>query len=649
MAVKAMSEIVDYIKNYLKNDKTGSAIMLVGAWGSGKTYFLQHELVDALKEEKFETAVVSLYGKQAISEINKDLYLELRIKKALNKFKRRKKCNTSDNNLEPKKSSGKPLVNSKVGGWFKKNAAEVGRTVFTLGKTIASGVAGYFNVNVKISGEDLYRLYKSIDLSNKLIVFEDLERSGVDVFEILGYVNNLVEQDGAKVLLIANEDEIIKRLSGKSVLDDIKKSANNSETKTERDVPYTLLTKYREQKEKTIGDTIVYKPNKPVAISNILASFNNKYLDRCLNEFSLEDERGIIHEIIRIMNKLESDNLRAIIYACQKTTDLINYCDVELNLNYFKRIFLGIVAFSLRLKKDNALVWTCGSKSPAELGTDKFPLYEFCYNYIKSQMISVSQIVEHSDAFLKEEELKQKKAAYSNAFDEIYGFPTNEQAKLEAAIKEIYELLVKKDSVPLNVYGTLANYLIAVKPIVDIPEIIDKCKEQMLANISMSEVDDALISNLTYHDGVQLWDAYQIEEYNIYKQNLLRAATDRKNVRLISAVTPDDWESIIKDIDNNLDRYIGSGSVFGRLNIPSLLGYLKQTDANALNNFRGCVMAIYRPINIKEFLRSDRENLIILRDGVNEIIDNKSAEDKVCLLQFEWLRKELEQIIDKLQ
>lgn len=172
--------------------------------------------------------------------------------------------------MEPQKSSGKPLVNSKVGGWFKKNAAEVGRTVFTLGKTIASGVAGYFNVNVKISGEDLYRLYKSIDLSNKLIVFEDLERSGVDVFEILGYVNSLVEQDGAKVLLIANEDEIIKRLSGKSVLDDIKKSANNSETKAERDVPYTLLTKYREQKEKTIGDTIVYKPNKPVAISNIL-------------------------------------------------------------------------------------------------------------------------------------------------------------------------------------------------------------------------------------------------------------------------------------------------------------------------------------------------------------------------------------------
>ena len=264
-------------------------------------------------------------------------------------------------------------------------------------------------------------------------------------------------------------------------------------------------------------------------------------------------------------------------------------------------------------------------------------------------MISVSQIVEHSDAFLKEEELKQKKAACSNVFDEIYGFPTNEQAKLEAAVKEIYELLVKNDSVPLNVYGTLANYLIAVKPIVDIPEIIDKCKEQMLANISMSEVDDALISNLTYHDGVQLWDADQIEEYNIYKQNLLRAATDRKNVRLISAVTPDDWESIIKDIDNNLDRYIGSGSVFGRLNIPSLLGYLKQTDANKLNNFRGCVMAIYRPINIKEFLRSDRENLIILRDGVNEIIDNKSAKDKVCLLQFEWLRKELGQIIDKLQ
>ena len=56
----------------------------------------------------------------------------------------------------------------------------------------------------------MQKLYKSIDLSGKLIIIEDLERSGIDILEILGYVNNLVEQDGVKVLLVAKEDELIQ-------------------------------------------------------------------------------------------------------------------------------------------------------------------------------------------------------------------------------------------------------------------------------------------------------------------------------------------------------------------------------------------------------------------------------------------------------
>ena len=39
---------------------------------------------------------------------------------------------------------------------------------------------------------------------------EDLERSSIDIIEVLGFVNNLVEQDGVKVLLVANEEEIIQ-------------------------------------------------------------------------------------------------------------------------------------------------------------------------------------------------------------------------------------------------------------------------------------------------------------------------------------------------------------------------------------------------------------------------------------------------------
>ena len=603
-------ELIEHIKNYLENDCSQTAMMLTAGWGHGKSYFIKNDLLPALNAgDSNRGIIVSLYGCSSIKDLSKALYLEVRASCLSKKSE--------------KLSAGKIIA-----------------------KTIVKGVASFFNIDLSVSQEDLDDLYQSIDLTSKLVIIEDLDRSNLDIFEVFGYVNNLVEQDGAKVLLVANEEAIINRI-------DAYNNATNSSVNDGSEIKTTnkneLTKKYREQKEKTIGDTVLFESDKFTALSNILNSFDNVYLKRCLNEYPVEDKKGIIYSIIEIMDTVKCENLRAIMYACQKVKELVDKCKLELDLNFFKRVFLSITAFSLRLKMDSTLEWKYGVESPAELGTAKFPLYRFCYDYVKFQSVLASQIADYQNAFIVEEDKKQKQKRFADVFNEIYNFATNKQTKLEEAIKEIYKLLADGNSVPLEVYGRLANYLIAVKPIVDIPEIIDKCKEQMLANISMSEVDDALISNLTYHDGVQLWDADQIEEYNIYKQNLLRAATDRKNVRLISAVTPDDWESIIKDIDNNLDRYIGSGSVFGRLNIPSLLGYLKQTDANALNNFRGCVMAIYRPINIKEFLRSDRENLIILRDGVNEIIDNKSAEDKVCLLQFEWLRKELGQIIDKLQ
>ena len=41
-----------YIKNYLKNDKTRSAIMLTAPWGTGKSYYIENNLKNFLKDNK---------------------------------------------------------------------------------------------------------------------------------------------------------------------------------------------------------------------------------------------------------------------------------------------------------------------------------------------------------------------------------------------------------------------------------------------------------------------------------------------------------------------------------------------------------------------------------------------------------------------
>ena len=78
-----------YIENYLKNDKTKSAIMLIAPWGMGKSYYIQNSLIPHLEQggDK-KCVVVSLYGLNG-SEINLEMaYInfvkarELGVKKA---------------------------------------------------------------------------------------------------------------------------------------------------------------------------------------------------------------------------------------------------------------------------------------------------------------------------------------------------------------------------------------------------------------------------------------------------------------------------------------------------------------------------------------------------------------------------------------
>lgn len=76
-------ELTAYIKNYLENDKTRSAIMLTGAWGSGKSYYIQNVLTNELNKCNHDVAIISLYGLKTIAELNKSIYLELRAKKTL--------------------------------------------------------------------------------------------------------------------------------------------------------------------------------------------------------------------------------------------------------------------------------------------------------------------------------------------------------------------------------------------------------------------------------------------------------------------------------------------------------------------------------------------------------------------------------------
>lgn len=226
-------EIIKYVRHYIEQDQTHSAIMLSADWGTGKSHFIQHDLIPHLaldkddqfkdKEKKHNCIVVSLYGLTQLSDISKSIYLEVRTSKI-------KKWVSAISNKIPKR--------------LRIASQEVISIGSGIGKTILKGVAGHSGVDLNISDKDLKKIFKSIDLSGKLLIFDDIERTKINILEFLGYVNSLVEQDGIKVLLVTNEAEIFQ-FQSENVVQSTEGQPN-------------LAEKYRKIKEKTISDTIQF-------------------------------------------------------------------------------------------------------------------------------------------------------------------------------------------------------------------------------------------------------------------------------------------------------------------------------------------------------------------------------------------------------
>jgi hypothetical protein len=591
-----------YIENYLKNDKTKSAIMLTAPWGMGKSYYIQNCLIPHLEDttEK-KCVVVSLYGLNDTKEISKAIYFETRAKIACAK-------------------------NEKV---------QAGKI---FGKTIIKGALSVAGIDLSLNEDDLEKLYSSIDLTNQLIILEDLERSGISIKQVLGFVNNLVEQDGAKVLLVANEKEIkdFKQITTKD---------NKGEEKTKW--VYTEETEeYLKIKEKTVSDTILYLCDYDEAIKSILNLYSETKIARLFKPKTASDSLLITNDIRTVMADVGDYNLRSFIFACQKTADIFSNYTEELDVEFLKHVFLGNVAFSLRVKDNDDLKWE-KDMSPNQLGTSKYPLYEFCKEYIKYQELNYDDIKSAQEAFLEQKEYEKKQRETNTALSILYDFPTQKSSILGVAVDKVLEELKDGNTIPLIQYGKLANYLVAVKMLLEKPEIIDECKNVMLTNIKEDiKKDNKVLDRLRFHDSFALWDRQQQEEYNEFIQKLSKAFQDNTLVNLATDDPVAYLENLSKFMCDKESDIRQSKKLLNNIDLDKLLIGLEKATAEQVSGFREGILSIYRVANIRDFLPDDKEALDKLKIGVQQLLNGGKGADKVVRLQYSWLLNNLDKVLE---
>lgn len=601
-----ISEYNEYIKNFLENDNTKSAIMLTAPWGAGKSYYIREELVPFVKNKLGKMCVcISLYGLKNIDEVSKALYLEVRF----GKFDRNNEKHT---------------------------------TTKVIGKTIVKGVASFFGINLDMDDSSLQELYDSVDLSGKLIILEDIERSDIDIIQILGYVNNLVEQDGVKVLLVANEQEFLSRESHKHNNTEEKKIQKAVDSITDRELPLTIKAKeYLRKKEKTVNDTIPFETNKHEALKNIISLYFENKVAQCLLE------EIYINAIINTMKEVESDNLRAILYACQKTLDIITICGNELDCDFIKSMLGGIIAYACRLKKGESVRWESDINSPVNLGTAMFPLYRVCYQYMNSHYLYLDELIQTQDSYLRQKKLKEVENDFNKHFCVLRNYYYNSEEDVSNAVTHIKNLLSMKDGVSFSEYGALANYLIAVRDCISNTLDVDECKRLMLKNISEYDVDQSVESDIMYSNGIALDTEEQANELAAFKEKLVYEINTKKE-RIFQNNSIDDMKKFIIYADSNKSKFTGKGGFLKEIDIDDFIDSLKKCNAKTISDVRRIFLEIYAPMNIGEFLYADKDNLVVLKRELETLRDSFDGYDKIQKKQIGLFIGSLENIIQKL-
>ncbi|SDD54676.1 KAP family P-loop domain-containing protein [Paenibacillus sp. CF095] len=306
-----MDDLEKAINDYLKTKETTYALLIDGRWGSGKTYFIQNKLMRRIEviehkplhdegirngQSMYKPVYVSLFGLESISDLEKEIFLAI--------------------NPSVKENQEKLIIGK-----------QLGRIALNV-----SSAFGFRVGNTDISLQPFIKAWTDNLDTEVVLFFDDIERCRINYVELFGFLNKLIEQDGIKTLLIADEEQIL---------------CGTDSSKETVQTPVTAnVQDYKRFKEKIVGKTFIFSPNEKVSITSIIEKYrlHKKYYAFLNKKTKL---------VVEVFRDTETKNLRSLSQALSdfliifEKLDKMSLQDID---NVAEKLLKYTIAFTAEIK-----------------------------------------------------------------------------------------------------------------------------------------------------------------------------------------------------------------------------------------------------------------------------------------------------------
>lgn len=452
-----------------------------------------------------------------------------------------------------------------------------------MAKTVLKSLAKHYDVVIDTEEADFDNLYSNIDLANKLIVFEDIHRTEIPLEQLFSYVSSLTRQDGVKVLLIVDDAENAPDADGMA-----------------------------EKMDEVASDILKYEPDMPFIVRCVLEEYQSPVLNGFLGNAD-------IREIVQSFEKHGSFCIRTLFFACQKSADLYRMMDVE-NTQYdpafLKAVFLGILEYSLRLKSDKSLAWEDEDHLSFRLGSERYPLFRFCYHYINEQVYEPVLVSKAQALFQEFRTYDSRCAAVDPDLATMYAWYCQRESDLLAAVEGITAKLEKSDAFPLREYGRIARCLLDVEAVLHCD--ITAAEERMISNLRGKgrKINSDYITRWLVADQ----DNPEMTAACALLRKRMLNALKKVDVEFYGfSYRPSEIAAFSGFIQKNIDAILEFGTFARALDNRRIQDMLRECTAKELYDFRTAYISVYHTPHCSAFLSQDKEALAELSGFVREL------------------------------